>query len=495
MIWSGKVGPIDIKIKDLVIPWEVHVGDISHDMIMGLDLLFYLDMDLNLKESKVVLGDRVVTCNKEPNGDEQKMVMESEGKKYKVIPVKLNSKLKLMGETEVVLPVKGNFDVGSQVVLFEPTVRSGLPVVVGRSMFRKGQDPLVNMINTGRGSVSLEKGTLLGYVFPCEEVMVDEVNNLEDKREKSESEDVSKKIDGLLGNCGNLGIEEKDKLRDLLIEFEEVFAKDDFDLGKFTAVEHEIDTGDARPIKIPMRRNPIHKQQEIDRQIDKMLAAGVIKPSTSSWASAPHLVEKPDGTFRFTIDYRQLNGVTRKDVYPLPNMGDCVDSLAGVKYFSKMDCNSAFWQIPMSERDAEKTAFRTRQGLYEFVKLPFGLTNSPSTYMRAMNMVLNGLNWRVALAFLDDICVIGKSVEDHLGNLRLVLQRLKEYGLRLKPKKCFFFQKKVEFLGRMIGEEGMTLTDESVETIQKWPRPTNVKEVQAFVGLLNFHRLFIKGFA
>ena len=229
--------------------------------------------------------------------------------------------------------------------------------------------------------------------------------------------------------------------------------------------------------------------------LEKMLASGVIQPSMSSWAAAPVLVRKKDGKVRWCIDYRALNNVTVKDVFPLPLMSECIDSLEGNVWFSKLDANAAYWQIPVHKDSKAKTAFRTRHGLYEFNKLPFGLVNSPSLYSRALSLVLRGLSWKSVLAYLDDICVLGKSVDDHLTNLKHVLKRFRQYGLKLKPTKCDLFQTEIEFLGRKVGKEGVAMTSESIKIVQNWSPPTSIKGIERFLGLINYHRSFIKDIA
>ena len=226
-----------------------------------------------------------------------------------------------------------------------------------------------------------------------------------------------------------------------------------------------------------------------------MLNAGVIQPSTSSWAAAPVLVRKKDNSVRWCLDYRSLNSATKKDVYPIPLMSECMDALDQNVWFSKLDANSAYWQIPVHPDSKEKTAFRTKYGLFEFNKLPFGLANSPATYSRALALVLHGLSWEAVLAFLDDMCVLGRSMQDHLNNLVEVFKRFRKYGFKLKPKKCLLFQKSVEFLGRKVGPDGITLTDHSISTIQDWSTPSSCKDIQKFLGLANYHRSFIKNFS
>lgn len=203
-----------------------------------------------------------------------------------------------------------------------------------------------------------------------------------------------------------------------------------------------------------------------------MLDSGVIKPCVSEWASAPVLVRKINGGVRWCIDYRRVNDVTTKDIFPLPLVEECLDTLAGNIWYSKLDANSAYWQVKIREQDGGKTAFITKHGLLELARVAFGLCNSPATYARMIHLVLRGLTWKVALAFLDDILVLGKTLEDHCGSLRAVFLGFREYGLRLKPKKCELLRKEVEFLGRVVGPEGMAIGERYIKDVQKWPVPT-----------------------
>lgn len=196
---------------------------------------------------------------------------------------------------------------------------------------------------------------------------------------------------------------------------------------------------------------------------------------------------------RYAIDYRKLNAETRKAVYSLPLIEECLDTLVGNEYFSKLDANSAYWQVPVKKEDQPKTAFITKYGLYQFTRMSFGLCNAPSTYARAMDLVLRGLNSEIVLCFLDDILVMGKDFEDHMSNLRAVFERFRQYGIKLKPRKCDLCKQEVSFLGRKVNKNGMAIGEEYVEAIKEWKTPTNTKEVEQFLGLLNYHRNFIKG--
>jgi hypothetical protein len=178
----------------------------------------------------------------------------------------------------------------------------------------------------------------------------------------------------------DLSQEQKEKLANLLITYEDVFAKSEFDLGTFTEIEHSIETRSARPIKQRMRRTPACFADEEEAHLKKMLNAGVIKESVSEWASAPVLIRKRDKSVRWCIDYRALNNVTNKDTFPLPLVDDCLDTLAGNSWFSKLDANSAYWQVKIKEEDRHKTAFVTKYGLFKHVKMGFGLCKAPATF-------------------------------------------------------------------------------------------------------------------
>ena len=195
-----------------------------------------------------------------------------------------------------------------------------------------------------------------------------------------------------------LSAEQRQNLKKLLCDNQDVFAKHDFDLGTDTAIQHTIDTGTARPIKQHMRRTPACFANEEEELLKKMLDAGVIQESMSDRASSPVLIRKRDGSVRWCIDYIALNEVTVKDTFPLPIIEDCPDTLAGNVWFSKLDANSAYWQVLVSPEDRKKTAFLTKYGLYEHVRMGFGMTNSPATFSRVINLILRGLTWKTVLA-------------------------------------------------------------------------------------------------
>ena len=285
------------------------------------------------------------------------------------------------------------------------------------------------------------------------------------------------------------------KVRALLRKHADAFAAPDGKLGSTNLVKHSIDTGDARPIRTPYRPPTFARRAIIDENLDKMLENGIIELSNSPWSSPVVLANKKDGGTRFCVDLRRLNETTRKDAYPLPNIQDCLSSLAGTRWFSTLDLASGYWQVDMNEPDKEKTAFATHRGLFQFRKMAFGLTNAPATFMRLMERVLQGLNWEQCLVYLDDIIVFGENFDQCQERLNNVIQRIQEAGLKLKPGKCHLFRTEVSFLGHVVREEGIACDPEKIDKVKEWPVPESVADVRSFLGLANCYKRFIKGFS
>lgn len=292
-----------------------------------------------------------------------------------------------------------------------------------------------------------------------------------------------------------LSREEKEQLFAVLLEYHDVFASGSQDLGQTGRVQHTINTGSASPIRQQVRRIPQFRRQEAKKLLNDMLAKNIIQPSNGPWASPVVLVPKKDGSLRFCVDYRRVNAVTRKDAYPLPRVDDTLDTLAGSRWFSTLDLLSGYWQVEVDPKDREKTAFCTPEGLFEFRVMPFGLCNAPATFQRLMDACLAGLQWSSCLVYIDDLIIPGKTFCEHLTHLRQVLQRLREARLKLKPNKCNLCLKEVEFLGHVVGADGVHTDPAKTEKVATWPVPTSKREVQQFLGLANYYRRFVKDFA
>ena len=187
--------------------------------------------------------------------------------------------------------------------------------------------------------------------------------------------------------------------------------------------------------------------------MDKMLKKGVVESSNSPWASPVVLVKKKDGSWRFCVDYRRLNAVSVKDVYPLPRIEETLSRMGNASVFSTIDLESGYWQVPLSEEDKAKTAFVTPDGLYQFLVMPFGLASAPGTFQRMMDLVLTGLRWTICLVYLDDIIIYAAEADEHLVRVRQVLAALRKAGLKIKLVECQFRASEVKALGNVISGE------------------------------------------
>ena len=289
--------------------------------------------------------------------------------------------------------------------------------------------------------------------------------------------------------------EQRMRLRDLLISHSKAFSFSETDLGCTKLIEHQIDTGNARPCKQRLRRQPPAHEQEIKRQIDVLLAQGAIEPTQSPWASNVVMVRKKDGSYRMCIDYRALNDLTKKDSYSMVRIDAALDALNGSMWFTTLDLRSSYHQILVSEPDRDKTAWISKFGQYRYVRMPFGLSNAGATFQRLIDLVLSGLSYSSCLAYIDDIIIFSRSVEQHWERLSCVLQRIIDAGLKCRPDKCVFLRPSVEFLGHVVSAEGVAVLPARIEAVSTWPRPGSLKEVREWLGLVGYYRRHVERFA
>ena len=279
-------------------------------------------------------------------------------------------------------------------------------------------------------------------------------------------------------------------------EFPDVFLDDIVGLPPDREVEFTIDLiPRTEPISIPPYRMTPAELRELKAQLEELLSNGFIRPSISPWGAPVLFVKKKDGSLRLCIDYRQLNGVTIRNQYPLPRIDELFDQLQGSRVYSKIDLRSGYHQLRVQESDVPKTAFRTRYGHYEFLVMPFGLTNALAAFMDLMNRVFQPYLDRFVIVFIDDILVYSGSSEEHSKHLRIVLQTLRERQLYAKLSKCQFWLDRVAFLGHVISVEGVSVDPQKIEAVVNWKPPKNVSEVRSFLGLAGYYRKFVEGFS
>ena len=225
-----------------------------------------------------------------------------------------------------------------------------------------------------------------------------------------------------------------------------------------------------------------------------MLESGIIEKSSSEWAAPIVLVKKKDGSLRMCVDYRRLNTMTRSDAYPMPRIDDLIDRLGEAKYITALDLTRGYWQMPVAARDQHKTAFTTPFGLFQFKVMPFGLNGAPASFQRMMDQVIDGL-YTFTAAYLDDLVIYSNTWEAHMEHIQKVLQRLREAGLTVKPKKCQFGMEYCTYLGHVVGGGAVRPEASKVEAVEQFKIPETKKQVRAFLGLTGYYRKFIPNYA
>lgn len=298
----------------------------------------------------------------------------------------------------------------------------------------------------------------------------------------------------------HLNDEEKAALIAIISKFHKIFHTEGDDLTFTNVIKHKINTTDEIPTHAKNYRYPHCHKEEVQRQISQMLTQGIIRPSSSPWCSPIWIVPKKIDSegkqkWRLVVDYRKLNEKTIDDKYPMPNINEILDKLGKCQYFTTLDLASGFHQIEVHPDDVQKTAFSVEYGLYEYVRMPFGLKNAPATLQRVMNNILRNLIGKCCLVYMDDIIVYSTSLQEHLENLTKIFSILENVNLKIQLGKSQFMKKQVNFLGHLVTDEGVKPDPEKIKVIQNWPTPRNPKELKGFLGLLGYYRKFIRDFA
>ena len=337
---------------------------------------------------------------------------------------------------------------------------------------------MAEILNTSSEKIVIHKGQKIGHFSETCWVVGTENNSEEHSME-------------IPLDHSDLSTEEKRIVKERLGQYSDAIGVDDNDLGFCETVKHHINVEGAAPIKQKYRRlhNPIKK--EVEGEIQRMLRNGIIEKSNSPWCSPLIPVRKKSGGIRICVDYRALNAVTKQDSFPLPNIEDSISQFSGNCYFSTLDLISGYHQIALGDDSRELTAFSTESGLYQYRVMPMGATGSPATFQRLMNVLLSGIPTEQAQAYLDDLLVGGKSFEDHLNNLEMVLNRLRDHGLKLNLSKCKFFHREAEYLGHIVSAGGVKPSRTNVKAILDFPQPRTVRQVKRFNGMVNYYRKFI----
>lgn len=358
----------------------------------------------------------------------------------------------------------------------------------------------VQIFNSNDEPITIKKGTVLSDLYPVSNVPTDinvklaqpptiPSNRLRATEEEFRTLFAELKIDEL-----DVSDADKARLTQLIRQYAPVFVKDSTQMGEVNLLKVSIDIQGHPPIRCKPYRVSATEREFIRIEVEKMLQAGVIEPSTSAFCSPVVLVPKPGGNIRFCVDFRKINAVTRKEVYPIPNVQDYLDVLQGNRYFSICDGAQAYYGCKLEEESKQYTAFICHLGTYQFTRAPFGLVNMPSIYQRLMNAVLAGMLWEECVVYLDDICVFSKTIDDHFVRLENLFKRLLAAGIVLKPSKCHLLQSTIRLLGHQADQHGTRPVQSKVDAIRNM-RITNREDLHTFLGLTGYYSMYCPNYA
>ena len=289
---------------------------------------------------------------------------------------------------------------------------------------------------------------------------------------------------------GHLSPDEKEDVEKVIGDFPELFSDVP---GRTNLVEHDVDVGNAEPIKQHPYRASQDKMKHLQSEVEYMLENNIIEPSSSAWSSPCILVPKPNGSYRFCTDYRKVNSCTKTDSYPIPRVEDCIDHIGKARYVSTFDMLKGYWQIPLTQRAKEISAFVTPQGLFQYTVMPFGMKNAPATFQRMVNELISGLDG--CDAYIDDVVIYSDTWDDHVKRIRQLFERLSAANLTVNLVKSEFGNAEVQFLGHVVGHGQVRPVNAKVEAVQSFPAPTTKKELMRFLGMAGYYRRFCHNFS
>ena len=288
----------------------------------------------------------------------------------------------------------------------------------------------------------------------------------------------------------HLPLVQRKELAEVITQYREVFPDVP---SKTKLIEHDVDVGDSAPIKQhPYRVSPM-KKELLDKEVQYMLKNDIIEESQSNWSSPCILVPKHDGGFRFCTDFRKVNDKTKSDSFPIPRIADCIDQIGNAKFVSTFDMLKGYWQVPLTQRAREISAFVTPSGLYQYKVMPFGMKNAPATFQRMVNKLVRDIDG--CEGYIDDVVIFSDNWSDHIRQIKRFFQIMREAKLTINLMKSEFGKATVKYLGHIVGQGQVKPLDAKIQTIVKYPIPTSRKELARFLGMAGYYRNFCLNFS
>ena len=358
--------------------------------------------------------------------------------------VRMDGALSVPARSEIVAVVRSNRNQAFITSDFHPSLIPGcnkLYISKARVVPNVDGKFIVTVVNVGSENAKIRKRQVMGHLNNPGEIIA----SIAQKDEKIKAPNGFTRENVTMGK--NLTGEQRTELMDLLEKYKDIFASNPKKPAKNKLLTHDIITESGKPVYCKPRRIPLAWEKEVNTQVEEMLTNRIIRPSQSPWNAPIILVKKKDQSMRFVCDFRNLNDVTKKDTYPLPQIKDVIDKMHGAKYWSTLDAASADWSVPLTESSKEKTAFSVPNGKFEFEVTPYGLCNAGRSYQRMIDMCLSDLSKDRILAYIDDIINFSRTFKGHLLDLELLFIKLREANISIKLSKCIFAASEVEYLG------------------------------------------------
>ena len=469
------------------------VEDMKFDVILGRDTLDKRVHSINIGESTITFKSQ-----QEIDGAELENDISGRLAKHYVLEPHSVTEVEIQGLQE---------NGGCQITGRKELIKQGLLVPQTRRSREKNSTLTCLLHNITPKRIILDKNQEVATVRPITytsaevwtvEESADTTEILRHSKALAEEITTKKEITEMIKekNIGELETpEQREEVRTILMQFKDVFANDEEDLQHMEGFEHQLELTDYTPIRQRSYKTDAKSQEIIDETVEKLLKSGIIEPSNSEWSSPVILVKKKDGGHRMCVDYRKLNKVLRKDEWPLPRIQDILDTLGGSKYYSVLDLKSGFFQIKMAQDAKKFTAFICKRGLFEYGYMPFGLLSNPAAFCRAMRLAFGDMDGKELVFYIDDIICFAPTVNGHNKVLGKFLDRCMKAHLKLNFKKCEILKRKVTFLGHVISAEGIEPNPAKIEVVKNHPMPKTKKQLQSFLGLVNYYRRFIRDVA
>ena len=510
----------------------------KHDMIIGRDFLKKYGVEINHSNDTLKILDNEIHTNtvdvfghdwlaedlRYEIGEYENPIIELQTTELSPIKQNLTNMATISNDTIIqsrsqrlveLAYDKPSTQLKSELIMFEPTTPMPYYCLVGRSVHsnnsvttRSENTIFCNVMNAGSSDIQLKRGQPIGSLSEIDAANIkfdEDIANfvpLDIEKVRLASVNIvpgyKPCLDSMIIN-DKLTTEQRRMLQVVLSMHEKVFQWGIESIGRTFLVQHNVPTGDTKPIQQKQYPIPSVAMDEIRKQTNQMIENKIIRPSKSPWRSPVLLVKKKDTSgkvtgYRFCIDLTKVNAVTTKDSYALPLIGKTTDTLCGAKYFSNGDLDRAFWQVGIAEEDKEKFSFVVDGKLLEPNVMPFGSMNAPSTFQRLVDRVLHGLTWKQCLVYLDDVLIFSSTFEQHLCDIHETLSRFSFASLKLKPSKCNFAKTQVEYLGFKISHRGIQASEKKIETIVRVKPPVTSKLLFSFLCSMTYYRKHIPNY-